>query len=98
MADLVVKWKKHYLLICELVASLNDFLGKPLLIFIAYAFISFVGYTFYVLHEYFSSNQLQLVGLLEIFYSILKNGLCIISLAFVSEKISLEVSMTSQLS
>ena len=98
MANLVVKWKKHYLLVCELVARVNDFIGKPLLIFMAYVFLTFVGHTFYVMHDYFSSTSLPSPEIYAYGYSIFRNGICVICLATISEKISLEVSITSQLS
>ena len=96
MADLVMKWKKHYALVCEFVASLNDFIGKPLLIFMPYVFMSFVGQTFYVIHEWLSSTPLPELRFYMFGYTILRNGMCIICLAITSEKISSEVSKISQ--
>ena len=95
MAELVVKWRKQYVLICELVASLNDFIGKPLLIFVIYAFVSFVGFTFHVLFLYFSTEPSMPVKY-ALIITILENVVYINILAYASEKISSEVSTSSQ--
>ena len=94
--DLVLKWREHYLLVCEFVASLNDFIGAPFFIFMTYTFNSFVCYSFDVLYNYFSTYEQPSVESYNCTYIILKNGLCIICLAFVSEKIPSKVSRTSQ--
>ena len=95
MADRVVKWKKRYILVCEFVESLNDLIGKPLLIFTTHAFITFVVNTFSVMYEYFYSPTLMVKSYIH-GYTTLKNGMIIICLAIISEKISSEVSNTSQ--
>ena len=95
MAELVVKWRKQYVLICELVASLNDFIGKPLLIFVIYAFVSFVCHTFEGLFLYFST-ELSMPVSKAMILTILENVVYINILAYASEKISSEVSTSSQ--
>ena len=95
--DIVVIWKKRYLLVCEFVESLNDFIGKPLLIFMAYAFMSFTGHAFYVMHGHISSATLMLPRLYIYGWVVLKNGISVIWLAITSEKICSEVSVTSRL-
>ena len=90
LAELLTEWKKHYLLICDLVLDLNEFIGVPLLIFLTKAFISFVGYSFYILVLLISPKR-DLFAIFHILSMILKNLICVVILAFASEKISSEV-------
>ena len=90
LAELLTKWKKHYLLICDLVLDLNEFIGIPLLIFLTKAFICFVGYSFYIL-GLLACTKRDLLFIISVLNLILKYLICVVILAFASEKISSEV-------
>ena len=90
LAELLTEWKKHYLLICDLVLDLNEFIGIPLLIFLTKAFICFVGYSFYIL-GLLACTKRDLLFIISVLNLILKYLICVVILAFASEKISSEV-------
>jgi len=68
--DLVLKWREHYLLVCEFVESLNDFIGAPFFIFITYAFHYFLFLLrFTNIFPRTSNNQLDEFSLQSTIYS-----------------------------
>lgn len=91
-AELVVKWKKNYLLVCDFVANLNAFIARPLLIFILYAFLSFVSFSFSILYRLMFIEDIPLINTWINAYFVLKFLICIIFLGFTSEKIPVQVS------
>ena len=96
MVELQAKWERHYFLICDIVLELNRFIGGPLLIFIAHAFLTFVSYSF-TLFNYFlyPMKKPNIYLYIDLGYGIFQNFVCIIALAFVSETIPKQVRYES---
>ena len=92
VVELLAKWEEIWLLICDLVADLNNFIGWPLFLYIIYGFYIFVSFTFLVLFRLlvddkhsFSSNWINI-------YFILKLIACFCLLAFEAEKLPSKVN------
>ena len=97
MVELEKKWKRHYFLICDIVADVNGFIGGPLLLFIAYAFITSVSYSFAIVYALINPEDIPFVFYSEIIYNVAQNIICIILLVFVSEKIPKQVSYDNRM-
>ena len=57
VAELVAKWKENWLLICDLVADLNNFIGRPLFLYIIYGFFIFISFTFFILFRILTEDR-----------------------------------------
>ena len=92
IAELVCKWKKHYLLIHDLVVHISYFLGKTLVVFIVFVLMT----TFTSIYFLFSFNLNNSPGwnslFNETFLATTGNMTCLILLVIVTEKISQKVS------
>ena len=89
MNQLIVKWKKSYVLVCDLVAEMNAFLGLPIFIFFIMSMIIFINMVFAIFVDILR-NDLEFldVNLLMISNSLVWNGILI----FVSDQIHQQVS------
>ena len=74
VVELVAKWKENRLVICDLVADVNDFIGWPLFLFIIYGFFISVSFTFTILfrllatdHHSFSFNCILMYLIFKFF-------------------------------
>ena len=86
------KWKKNYLLVSDAVGDLNDFLGQPVLIFIACTFVSFACCSSFIASMLMSTKTISYSVLALYLYAMFRNVICITVLAVASEKIRSEVS------
>ena len=96
IVELVAKWERYYFLICDIIQELNRFIGGPMLIFIAHAFLTFISYSF-TLFNYFlyPMKKPNIYLYIDLGYGIFQNLVCIIALAFVSETIPKQVRYES---
>ena len=94
VAERVAKWKENWLLICDLVAVVNSFIGWPLFIFIIYGFFIFVSFTFTVLFRILTTNERSLSSNFITMYFILKFFAYLCLLAFAAEKLPSKVKIT----
>ena len=74
VVELVDKWKGNWLVICDLVADVNDFIGWPLFLYIIYGFFISVSFTFTILfrllatdHHSFSFNCILMYLIFKFF-------------------------------
>ena len=74
VVELVAKWKENWLVICDLVADVNDFIGWPLFLYIIYGFFISVSFTFTILfrllatdHNSFSFNCILIYLIFKFF-------------------------------
>ena len=92
VVDLVAKWKENWLVVCDLVADVNDFIGWSLFLYIIYGFFIFVSFTCYVLFRFLTNDHhtFSINGI--IIYTILKflSSFCL--LAFEAEKLPSKVN------
>ena len=99
MIQLVAKWNRHYLLVRDLVANISQFLGFPMLLFILYAFITSINYTFatiLILWSPNSSRNIPTSNIYDFILIVIENVLCIILIAHVSEQIPQQVRVWNQ--
>ena len=99
MIQLVAKWNRHYLLVRDLVANISQFLGYPILLFILYAFITSINYTFatiLILSSPNSSRNIPTSNIYDFILIVIENVLCIILIAHVSEQIPQQVRVWNQ--
>ena len=67
LIELLTKWKRFHVLLCDTVDGINDCLGPVLLIWVAHIFVGFIAIPFYILDgihfntESFSSSRVMLV-------------------------------------
>ena len=91
VVELVAKWKENWLVICDLIADVNNFIGRPLFVYIIYGFLTFISFTFTILfgiltddRHSFSSSSIEM-------YFVLKTLAYICLLAFEAEKLPSKV-------
>ena len=92
IVKLVAKWKGNYILVCDLVTAINEFIGWPLFVFIVYAVFVFISFTSITSYRLLSSNKFSFSASFINIYFVFKFMIGIISIAFVSEKIPSQVS------
>jgi len=92
MIELVAKWNEHYLLVRDIVAKVNDFLGEPLLLFFGFSFLTFIGYSFNIFYILWMDYDLKFLYFSDDIFITLQNFVCIVLLVFVSDKIPQQVS------
>ena len=92
MNEMVAKWNRHYLLICDLVADLNDFLGQSLLLFIGFSFFTSISYSFTILYVVFIKSDVPFPLFYDDIFIVIQNLVCFIFLTFASEKIPQQAS------
>ena len=97
MIELVVKWKKNYFLVCDLVMDINHFLGQSLAVFICFTFCSSIGYSFFVSYVSFMSDEVPFLLYFEQAYTVTQNIIGITLLAHTSEKIPHQVGCDRKL-
>ena len=92
VVELVTKWKENWLVICDLVADVNDFIGWSLFLYIIYGFFIFVSFTFFVLFRFLEigHHDFSINGI--IIYAILKFLASFCLLAFEAEKLPSKVN------
>jgi hypothetical protein len=56
LIELLTKWKKFHVLLCDTVDGINDCLGPVLLIWVAHIFIGFISTPFYVVGSFHSTT------------------------------------------
>ena len=67
LIELLTKWKRLHVLLCDTVDGINDCFGPILLIWVAHIFVGFIAIPFYILDgihfntESFSSSRVMLV-------------------------------------
>ena len=93
VAEHVAKWKENWLLICDLVADVNSFIGWPLFIFIIYGFFIFVSFTFTVLFRILTNERSLSFNFITMYF-ILKFFAYLCLLAFAAEKLPSKVKIT----
>ena len=93
VAEHVAKWKENWLLICDLVAVVNSFIGWPLFIFIIYGFFIFVSFTFTVLFRILTNERSLSFNFITMYF-ILKFFAYLCLLAFAAEKLPSKVKIT----
>ena len=99
MIQLVAKWNRHYLLVRDLVANISQFFGYPILLFILYAFITSINYTFAAIIVLWSTNTNSIIPSSVSYDFILiaiENVVCIVFIAHISEKIPQQVRVWNQ--
>ena len=92
VAELVAKWKENWLVVCDLVADVNDFIGWPLFVYIIYGFFIFVSYTFTIFFRILTDEGLSLSFSSITMYFVLKFFVYICLLAFEAEKLPSKVN------
>ena len=92
VAELVAKWKENWLVVCDLVVDVNDFIGWPLFVYIIYGFFIFVSYTFTIFFRILTDEGLSLSFSSITMYFILKSFAYICLLAFEAEKLPSKVN------
>jgi hypothetical protein len=56
LIELLTKWKRFHVLLCDTVDGINDCLGPVLLIWVAHIFIGFISTPFYVVGSFHSTT------------------------------------------
>ena len=92
VVDLVAKWKENWLVVCDLVVDVNDFIGWPLFVYIIYGFFIFVSYTFTIFFRILTDEGLSLSFSSITMYFVLKFFAYICLLAFEAEKLPSKVN------
>ena len=91
--QLVVKWKRTHVLVCEFVQHINDCFGLVLLIFIAKQFICIINDAFVTIAAFRAMNRASVADVLSIM-AITKNLFYLYMVTYVSEKIRNQVFIT----
>ena len=89
MNKLVLKWRKSYILVRDLVAEMNAFFGGPIIIFVFLAMLSSINLTHAVIVK-IQMNESSIV--FDYVMEIVKYTICLCLLAFISEQIPQQVS------
>ena len=92
IVEFTAKWKKNWLLICDLVADVNDFIGRPLFLYILNGFFVFILCTFYALLRLLTIDQNTFSSEIINIYLILKYLASFCLLAFEAEKLPSKVN------
>ena len=89
MNQLIMKWRRKFILIRDLVVELNGFIGQTMFLFIFLGFTSSINLIFNAIAKVLTNNRLYLVdNILEAVVNVIFFGL----LAFVSDQIPRQVS------
>ena len=96
MVDLETKWKRQYFMICDVVADINSFIGQPLLLFVAYVFLTFVSHSYLILNALIYPDENPFYIYYDLVFVIIQNIICITFLIFVSEEIPKQVRSESK--
>ena len=89
MNQLIVEWKKSYVLVCDVVAEINAFLGQPIFIFFIMSMIISINMVFTLLVDILDNNLKSIgVYVFTITNFLIWNGI----LFFVSDQIPQQVS------
>ena len=89
MNQLIMKWRKCYILVRDLVAEMNACFGQQIIIVVCITMLSSINLTFIII------NKIQLNNFLYFFdyiTEIVTNIICLSLLAFISEQIPQQVS------
>ena len=86
---LILKWRKSYILVRDVVAEMNAFFGQPIIIVVFITTLSSINLTFAVIHKIKMNNFEYLFGYIM---EIVTNFDCLTLLAFISEQIPQQVS------
>ena len=89
MNQLIMKWRKSYILVCDLVTEMNACFGQQIIIVVFITMISSVNLTFVVIVRI---RTCKFLFLIEYILEIVTNIICLSLLAFVSEQIPQQVS------
>ena len=92
VVELVAKWKENWLVVCDLVVDVNNFIGWPLILYIILGFYIFVSYNFLILFRFLEIEQRHFLSYGISMYLILKFFACFCLLAFAAEKLPLKVN------
>ena len=87
VVELVTKRKENWLLICDLVVDVNEFIGRPLFLCIIYRFYIFVSFTFNILFRLLLADEGSLSSNSIPMYFIVKFFAYFCLLAFAAEKL-----------
>ena len=88
-SQLIMKWRRNYILIRDLVSAINAFVGRPIFLFILLTMISSINLIFVVVAR-IVSNDFSLMY--EYMLEIVTNIICLSLLAFLSDQIPQQVS------
>lgn len=97
MIELVAKWSKYYLLVGDLIADINHFLGPPLVLFMGFSFFTFIGYSFIILDALITTTETPLIFLYDDIFTTILNVISVALLAYVSENIPQQVTEITRL-
>ena len=89
MNQLIMKWRKSYILVRDLVAEMNACFGQQIIIVVFITIISSINLTFVVIVKIRTSDSSFLI---EYILEIVTNIICLCLLAFISEQIPQQVS------
>ena len=89
MNQLIMKWRKSYFLVRDLVSAMNAFFGQPIIIIVFVTMLSAINLTFGVIIKIKMNNYEYLADNIQ---EIVTNIICLSLLAFVSEQIPQQVS------
>ena len=92
IVEFTAKWKKNWLLICDLVADVNDFIGWPLFLYIVYGFLTFISLSFVILFRILTDDGHSVLSNSIAIYFILKFLASFCLLAFEAEKLPSKVN------
>ena len=92
VVELLTKWKENWLLICDLVVDVNNFIGWPLILYIIYGIFIFVSHTFLILFHFLGNERHSLISNGINMYLILRFFTCFCILAFEAEKLPSKVN------
>ena len=86
---LIMKWRKSYILVRDLVVEMNAFFGAPIIILVFIAMLSSINLTFVVIVKIKTNDHTYLC---DYIIEIVTNSICLSLLAFASEQIPQQVS------
>ena len=91
VVELVAKWKENWLVICDLVVAVNNFIGRPLFLYIIYGFLTFISFTFTILFCILMDDRYSFSSSSIAMYLVLKTFAYLCLLAFEAEKLPSKV-------
>ena len=91
VVELVAKWKENWLVICDLVVDVNNFIGGPLFLYIIYGFLTFISFTFTILFRILTDDRYSFSYSSIAMYFVLKTLAYFCLLAFEAEKLPSKV-------
>ena len=89
MIQLIMKWRKSYILVRDLVAEMNAFFCRPIIIIVFISMLSSINLTFSVIIKIKTNNFSKLF---DYILEILTYLICVTILVFISEQIAEQVS------